>query len=89
MMDWKQPSPLQSMADRPPPHAQVQQLMSGHGAVLAVGKLRYQQIPRPRGTSGPTVGLNIAVAVHAPIVARSFRPQERVRNESATLVLQA
>jgi hypothetical protein len=89
MMDRKQPSPLQSMADRPPPHAQVQQLMSGHRAVLSVGKLGDQRVPWPRGTSGPTVGLNIALALHAPIVARSLRPQERVRNESATLVHQA
>jgi hypothetical protein len=89
MMDGKQPSLLQSMADRPPTHAQVEQLISGHRTMLSVGKLRDQQVRRPRGTSGPTVGPNIPLAVHGLIVALGLRPGERKCNESATLVHQA
>jgi hypothetical protein len=89
MVDKKQPSLLQSMTNRSPTHAEVQQLTSGHGAVLSVSKLGDQQVPGPRGTSGPTGGLNVPFAVHGPIVARSLRPQGRGCNESATLVPQA
>jgi hypothetical protein len=89
MMDGKQPSLLQSMADRPPTHAQVEQLISGHRAVLSVGKLRDQQVRRPGRTSGPNVGPNIPVAAHGLIVALSLRPRARACNESATLVHKA
>jgi hypothetical protein len=89
MMHREQPSLLQSMANRPPTHAEVHQLISGDRAMLSVGDLGDQKVPRPKGTSGPTAGLDIPVAVHSPIVARCLRPRGRRRNESATLVPKA
>jgi hypothetical protein len=89
MVHRKQPSLLQSMADRPTTHAEVDQLISRNRAMLSVGKLGDQKVPGSRGTSGPNAGLNIPLAVHGPIVARSLRPRGHRRNESATLVHQA
>jgi hypothetical protein len=57
---------LEAMTDRSTAHAQRGRLPARHDSVPAGGERRDRRVDPTRSTFGPTIGLNVERARHAP-----------------------